>query len=420
MVVSHQNLKVFFTAFLILILFSVNKIEVNVLVFFVGVFCFKHTSSSVYVLNQVSSLILVFLLGIIAASFSETTFFDFFKDVVYFVKPILAISFGFLLFGSLGAKGIYSVLIVLGCVFAVSHIYSVISIDNVYELKIHDIRAKAGLNNFIEVISLLVLVILKKNNIRVFSKNTTRLIFIMLIFSFVLYFSRTMLFTFLIMYLFAMGHHRLSAKGFIILCSGVIFCVLFYWYLFSVDLSIDAKGFEAFLYKMRMAPGELFINTSNLDINNLNMTDLRYLYDHWRGYEASRAINQLNGMRLVFGNGFGSLIDLGFETQLGGETIQKIPVLHNGYIYVMFKTGLLGLFLYLFFYLRLFLRFNVQFLDKDLNAINSIALAIVIFFVITSFVITGIYNQGDLISLIFGGVIWFQRRLFLNQRKLIS
>lgn len=414
MIVSIQRVYVFFTLFLILILYSVNRIEVNVLVFTVGVLCFRLTKKSLYILKIVSPLFLIFCLGIFSSLFSRLAVYDIFKDTVYFLKPITAIVFGYLLFGLIETKRAYRVLIIIGLIFAVIHIYNVLTISNLFSISIHSIRGVAGLNNFIEMISILILLILKKNNIYVFSKLKSKVIFWILIVSFILYFSRTMLFALIIMYLFAMGYHRLNKRGIIIVCTVILLIILFYWYLFSIDLSIEATGIEAFLYKMRMAPGELFFNADTINVEKITYNDLRYLYDHWRGFEASRALNQMTGIEYVFGGGFGSLVDLGFETLLGGELIQYIPILHNGYIYVLFKVGFIGLLLYFLFYFILFSKFNKKFKNNELNFITSLALAIITFFILSSLVITGIYNQGDLITFLLGGVLCLQRRAFIN------
>ncbi|WP_248724608.1 hypothetical protein [Seonamhaeicola sp. ML3] len=336
---------------------------------------------------------------------SGNSIYDIFKDVVYFLKPIFAITFGFLLFSSLEPRNIYRTIIILGVIFAVFHLFSVLSVSNLFSQSIHTIRAQAGLNNFIEMLSILIFLVLRKNNIQIFSRVRTRFFFVILFVSFAMYFSRTMLLSLGVMYLFAMGYHRLSKKGIYIVVSIFVFVILFYWYLFSIELSIGATGVEGFLYKIRMAPSEIFYN-GNIDVKNIAFKDLRYLYDHWRGFEASRAIEQLNGINFFFGNGFGALVDLGFEMDFHGDKLQYIPVLHNGYVYVLFKTGIFGLILYLFFFYGLYKNLNRRdYIDRDHKICSSLALALASFYFLTSFVITGIYNQGDLTTLIFGAIL---------------
>jgi hypothetical protein len=77
---------------------------------------------------------------------------------------------------------------------------------------------------------------------------------------------------------------------------------------------------------------------------------------NWRGYETYRAFKTYisgNAEQLVLGQGFGSLVDLGLTMKLAGIDYKKIPILHNGYAYVLVKTGIIGLILYIFFYFNL-------------------------------------------------------------------
>lgn len=404
-------------ALLIIVLYFVNKIEVNVVVFALGLLTCKFTKSSLFIFRKVNSLILVVVIGITVAIFIRPDFYDFFKDVVYFIKPILAIVFGFYLFSLLDTRLALKTVVLVGTLLSIFHIYIVLHIYDFNEITIHHLRNNAGLNNFIELISMLVLIMFKYNGIKLFSSITTKIILTLLVISFVLYFSRTMIIASLLMMGFGFGYHRLSVKGFVILISSLISILLFYWYLASLDISISATGLDGFLYKLRMAPGELFIS-SDFDISNPNNIDFRYLYDHWRGFEASRAMSQTNDLNTIYGNGFGSLIDLGLEVKLDGEDARYIPVIHNGFIYVLFKTGVLGLILYLFFLTNLFLKYNKVYRSLELNAVTSICLALVVFYVLTSFVITGIFNQGDLISLILGGMIWIQKELHSKAFKI--
>jgi O-antigen ligase len=82
--------------------------------------------------------------------------------------------------------------------------------------------------------------------------------------------------------------------------------------------------------------------------------------DNWRGYEAARALGQWaegGPPRWLFGEGLGSLVDLGmFQTLTRDrrDAVRFIPIFHNGYMTVLVKTGLVGICLYLAFLVRLY------------------------------------------------------------------
>jgi hypothetical protein len=82
--------------------------------------------------------------------------------------------------------------------------------------------------------------------------------------------------------------------------------------------------------------------------------------DNWRGYEAARAMGQWSAggpPRWLFGEGMGALVDLGmFQTltRSRADARRFIPIMHNGYMTVLVKTGLVGIALYLAFLVRLY------------------------------------------------------------------
>jgi hypothetical protein len=122
-----------------------------------------------------------------------------------------------------------------------------------------------------------------------------------------------MVVAFIIMLLSIYGYTKLTAKGFkygILLFS---LTGLFYFYLFSVDIKRDQPGLESFLYKLKIAPSEIFSPAKKIDTKNHEN-----LWDHWRAYEANMAYNQMKLKPISFlnGYGFGSLVDLKFIAPL--------------------------------------------------------------------------------------------------------
>jgi len=178
---------------------------------------------------------------------------------------------------------------------------------------------------------------------RVFkSSKKTYWVLVLFLISFFLYFSRTMWVAIFLLLIVSFGYAKISLKALKYLGLGALLIGAFYAYLYSTEIAREGEGMQAFLYKMKIAPEEIF--TPKIDIN-----DKAALWDHWRAYEAQMAFEQMHGMQHVFGKGFGALVDLHFVAPLNDEGMQYIAHLHNGYALVYYKTGLLGLFTYSLF-----------------------------------------------------------------------
>ena len=196
---------------------------------------------------------------------------------------------------------------------------------------------------------------------------------------------------------------NLKISGFILLSV-----LLMYTYLFNVKIRSNAAGLEGFLYKIKMAPAEVFNS-------RLNKENMMYLGENWRAYEVKRAFDLMKKepASFIFGTGYGSLVNLGFWAPLGEykKGMKYISELHNGYRYVFYKTGLLGI---LFYILFLFNLYNL--VNKDFSTRNRIISGIGIAFLFTSLVFGGIYNYRDVFSFILGGMTYFHITHLNNEK----
>lgn len=353
-------------------------------------------------------LVLSFLLtiGFFSSIFYEKSTYNWFKDLLYFIKPILGIITGYLLLSKIKdhhffLKGI----VYVSLVFALLHIYNVFIHTDFSSASINKIRNTNGLSNLLELFSLVVLLVSKKYGLlQVVENRINRRIWITILsVSFVLYFSREMLVGLIIMILAINGYAKLSVKGFkygLILLSVI---GIFYIYLFAIDLKRDQPGIESFLYKMKIAPAEIFSPTVDIDIK-----DHKILWDHWRAYESNMAIDQMNSKPVSYlnGFGFGSLVDLKFYAPLNEEGMRYIPFLHNGYIYVLFKTGLPGLLFYLIFLMFLYVQSYKKTISLNESFIRNGIASIGLFFIFSSVITTGIYNSSELFTFILGGFLY--------------
>jgi hypothetical protein len=128
-------------------------------------------------------------------------------------------------------------------------------------------------------------------------------------------------------------------------------------------------------------------------------TDTTAMLINWRGFEAYRAfvgfINS-NPLQQLFGRGFGATVDLGEYIQMSEEmSYQFIPVLHNGYLHVLVKYGLVGIFFFLVFLRRVSGQIHGTFKDKEQLMTRRMLIGLSIVLAYTSLVISGPFNKSN-------------------------
>jgi O-Antigen ligase len=148
-------------------------------------------------------------------------------------------------------------------------------------------------------------------------------------------------------------------------------------------------------------------NTSS-EVNVQGYETYQDINSNWRGFEASRAAKtyaEFGDMEKVVGGGFGTVVDLGFAMKLGntGESFEFIPLLHNGYMELLVKTGALGLSLFILFCFQiLFMALQELRQSGKYAKLNGLLLLwTVVVFALTQEAITGILNKGALAPILF-------------------
>ena len=97
-------------------------------------------------------------------------------------------------------------------------------------------------------------------------------------------------------------------------------------------------------------------DSSIQEITNTNFESERDITIYWRAFESYNALelfNQSSMINQVFGSGFGKTIDLGATFELNGVDFNNIVILHNGYLHILIKTGIIGLTAIVLFYLKI-------------------------------------------------------------------
>lgn len=362
-----------------------------------------------------SILVVIILLGIISAFFSKPTAYNFIRDLLYFIKPLILIILGYFAAKRINNwEIIFKIFIYLGVAYAIYHIGNIVVNIDFKTATASEIRGVGGLSNIVEIFAVALLVLSYKYPVFNVIKGTkTKKFFLcILMVSFVLYLSRTMFVAVFFLILGALNYLKINKKG---LKYGMLVLLIFsgfYAYLFSADLNRNGTGLESFLYKMKIAPSEIF--SPNLDLNNHAA-----LWDHWRAYEAYCAFEGLNEQpsKYIHGYGLGALIDLKFPAPISSEgNEQFIPILHNGYVFILYKTGIIGLLLYIVFLLSLYFQsYSKQRNIQSLVFSNLIA-AVGLYLLFSSLIITGLYNVEEVTAIILGVFLYLGSNEKLNSK----
>lgn len=359
-----------------------------------------------YFLKFILPLIYLFLLGFLGTFIHKYNFINILKDIFHFIKPILGLSIGYLISKKINDLQLtIRTLVICALISALIHIISLLVTGNLFSGSLSTIR-EFSRDSFLELFALFFLGFYRKfQNKSLFqSKLTFKIIFLILLFSNVLYFSRTMIVTAFLIAITLYGYTVINKSTLKILVTLTTLTLLLYVYLFSIKIERDKPGIDAFLYKVKIAPAEIFET-------NINREDHKDLWDHWRGYEALRAFDLMKEKpsSFVFGCGHGSLVNLKFFAPLTGNVKDKgmkyISELHNGYIYIYYKTGMIGFLIYIFLLFKIYRTIYGQ--KRIFNLFIS-AIGLTYFF--TTLTITGIYNSSDIIIFILGGLIAFSEK----------
>jgi hypothetical protein len=344
---------------------------------------------------------LLFCLGL--HGIYSNSLYDVGKDLWYFSGPVVYISFGYLVFERLGnwqrlvqplvVIGIYSCLAtIVGVVLNREQLLSTTTVENYREL--------AGLGTFVLTLPTVLLALMRYvgvPTIGVARRTAVRAV-------------AYTLSALAVLSLFSRTHMVCLAAGLVctvntrftprrirnytaFLLAGAAILALA-----SSMFHSDKVGrlLESFVQKTANTSSEVHVQSyETYEDINLN----------WRGFEAARAEKayaDFGNMEKLVGGGFGTMVDLGFAMKLGigdtAESFEFVPLLHNGYMELLVKTGFLGLVLFILFCIQIAFMAFQEFRQSGRYAkLNGLLLLWTVFvFALTQEAVTGIYNKGEL------------------------
>lgn len=389
------------------------KLNLIIQLFLLALFFFyEKVKVNIEFYKIISPLFLLFFIGFIGAIINNFGMFNIIKDISHFLKPITGLLIGYLFYKKIdNLKTFTKTIVLVGFISAILHFIIVFGFSRTNTVA--EIR-EYGRDNYLELFSFFFLSFYKKlTNDNLFdNKLNYRIVFWVLLLSCILYLSRTMMVLAILLLLSINGYTKITMKGLKAMGIFLLAIIGFYVFLHSIKIDRGKPGLEAFLFKVKIAPEEIF--KTRIDRENH-----KELWDHWRGYEAKRAFDLMTEYpsSFIFGTGYGSLVNLRFEAPLTAEKkgLKFISELHNGFAYVFYKTGIIGLIIYLSFLISLY-----KVIYKNSNYATTFISSIGILYFFTTLTITGIYNSRDIIIFILGALLFFKDKINASTKPVLS
>lgn len=381
-----------------------NNYELTFLVWTATMILTLRKSYSKQLLIQVSLFTIILVVAFFSSFFHDFTNYDYIRDITYLAKPILGLLIGYQLCRN-NLKNPIQTVIYTGILLAVIHLIIVFyGIVFVGFRNIHQIRTYAGYFSDFEVYVIILILFSEKFGIQ-FSRKKKLFFLIVLIISSAFYLSRTNFLQFGILFLAMKGYFVPDRRNLTILFSLLFAGLLCYSAIVYYNPKRNGKGIEAFLYKVKIAPTEPFKT-------KINTEDYKDFNDNYRSVENINTYRQMENdgaFTVLFGKGLGSKVDLKKDVWLDDTLLRHISILHNGFMTVYLKSGVLGVFL-LFF--TIFLLFRKQATRvPELTNLNYLITGTALFLFISYWVFMGFYFKADTKAILLGLIFAFSERI---------
>ncbi|WP_396194519.1 hypothetical protein [Flavobacterium sp.] len=364
---------------------------------------------SLEILKHLACYISIFLIAVFSSFWYDHEAYFIIRDITYISKPIIGLLLGYQLAKKLNAKTL-KVVVIIGLLIACYHIYIILYSVLFYSVSnINELRYFAGFFSDFEVYTLILLVFHDKFELH-YPRKKLILYIILIGFSTFMYLARTNFIQFLILLIAMKGFLKINVKSITVLASIVLLSIIGYATILYINPKRNGEGLEAFLYKIKVAPIEPFKTKIKRD-------DWKDFNDNYRSYENIMTVRQMTNdgyKSLIFGQGLGSQIDLKQKLMLGDMELRFISILHNGFMTVLLKSGLIGVILLIISIYLIFIKKKSQI--PLVNNLNLLMIGSGVYMIVSYWVFMGYYFAADTKSIFFGLIICY-RELVLKESK---
>jgi hypothetical protein len=349
--------------------------------------------------------LIIIIIAFVAMLFNDYQNYFIIRDVTYLIKPIIGFFIGYQLCKKNSHK-IFKLITYTGLFIAVIHIIVLIyAVIVLHASSVNVIREYGGYFSDFEVYVLIILLFHKNFELE-FSKKKTQYFTIIIGLSVFLYLARTNFIQLLILFLAMKGLLKINKTSIIATVTIIVISIISYTSILYINPKRNGAGVEAFLYKIKVAPMEAFKT-------KINREDYIDFNDNYRSYENIMTIRQVSKDGLwsvLFGKGLGSQIDLKQKVYLGDMELRYISILHNGFMIVFLKSGIIGILFY-FYTIYYFLK-KRKTESIILKQIYLLFIGTGVFLIISNWVFLGLYNLMDTKTILIGSLIAYSENSY--------
>lgn len=175
-----------------------------------------------------------------------------------------------------------------------------------------------------------------------------------------------------------------------------------FWSTFIFILSTILIFYSGVFTNLQFSNNKLIskIGRSVEEVFPADSPDLETVSMNWRGYESFRAVKEIKSFDIVthlFGGGFGKRIDLGLNMSLAGNDYSSVPFIHNGYLLLYIKLGIIGFLSFLTFHIYQIRLIFKGFIREKFYGNNYLCL--LVFSIISTILMAGLLEVNDLASI---------------------
>ena len=353
------------------------------------------------VLKYIGLLIIPVVISIFTGLLRRHEYYDIFKDVYYFLSPIFTTYVGCIIAHRTKLNVLKQAFLIVGIFVAVIFILQSVTESGVtafLDPRTSRVEESLYLNSaaFLSLGVLMWNVVIEKN-----LKHTKWNLFLLMLNIFTVYMSGS-------------RTYYVAALAFVLIISFPY--IKRHILKFAMFIGIIIIGLTALIMTN---PDNNTVTTILHSSDEITVGDYKTASErnnNYRGYEAFRALDQFNNYPTrykIFGGGFGEKIDM-VISPLGPR---YIPIIHNGYPYILIKNGFLGMACFILFGYGLICRMHKMsnYGSNDLRMLCFMAIGGIVVSFIVNASVWGLFNDAYNILLMLGGMYLY----YLNNKKYV-